>query len=669
MTAQELSPEQESSHEPLPSPSTLVTNASIVVIGNGPVGVHLVKELRRQGFTGSIRLFGDEKGTPYDRVLLSSYLFGNMAPEQLDNDLSNLHIFEHVNTRISFLDLLNKQIQDQYGHWHRYDHLILATGSRPHIPEIPGVDQTGVYQLRSREDAEHLLARKVRSQSTVVIGAGLLGLEAASAMNRYGTKVTVVQHAHHILNHQLDAAGASILADHYASKGIDIYCATRCTKILSGQDGRVCQAVLANGEVINCDTVIVATGIRPNTELALLSGLSVGHGIRIDDTLQTSFRDVYAIGECAQHQDKIYGLVGPGLEQASVLAARLSGKEAQYSGSQLASRLKVSHFPVFSAGEIHEEESRETLRTIEFRQGQQFRKLFLSGSKIKGFIALGEYPNSAQVQELLDRQGRIYPWQIARFKSKGDLWPEQQQQLPSQWPENRVVCNCRNVPAGRINEFVAQCANPVTVADIQANTSAGTVCGTCVPLLQSYEKEAPLPQGQKSAYDLLIACSILVALVWSVFLLIPPLPGSESVQSPLPSDWWTQSVTRQWTGFTVLGLSTLAMLVALRKRWQKFNFLSFDLWRLTHIGLFTLALIILFAHTGLTIGHGVNRWLLLNTLVLIISGALLGLVSGLGLKGNPWFQKHRRNWNLAHIFLGWPLPVLLIFHILSVYYF
>ncbi len=647
------------------------SHTDIIIVGNGPVGIQLVKELRRNQYQGSIRVFGDEPGTPYDRVRLSSYLFGSVTPDELENVLEESQVFENRRTRIELIDPVKKLVTDDQGNEYSYDKLVLATGSRAHVPNLKGVSQKGVYCFRSKTDAEWLLARKTRSTNTVVVGAGLLGMEAAAAMNRHGNKVTLVQHSTHILNHQLDEQAAALVEKHNQRKGIHILCSTRVLEI-GGRD-KVEYVSLSNGTQVPCDTLILATGIRPNIELALEAGLPVGNGIKIDDALETKDPDVYAIGECAEHNSKVYGLVGPGMEQASILAARLTGKTPEYKGSLQASRLKVTDFDVFSAGVINDELLERGSKSMTFSSEGIYRRIFLQNYKVVGFVSVGPYKESHRVQEILNRQGSIYPWQLRRFQKTGLLWPESETDSPAAWPETMVICNCRNVTAGRINSFCeSQNDSLINVVDIQKETGAGTVCGSCKPLLQQFEST---PNQQKTDSGLshlksFLAIGSLTAFALAiVYLAMPELNAVTSASSLQISDLWSKSIPRQITGFTVLGLTAIAMVLTFRKRIEKFKFLTFGFWRGLHIALFIIAIFLISVHTGLNMGQGLNRLLISNFLLLMATGAVLGTLSALAKSGKIKFLSQRRNWNWIHLVVAWPLPVLLAFHILSVYYF
>src|SRR5690606_13578828 len=303
----------------------------IFVIGAGPAGVAFAEHLSRLDEHRTILVLGDEPGRPYDRVRLSSLLAREVPAGALYTDASLLgrtHVSVITRRRVVRIDRASKVVYDACGGAWRYRHLVLAAGSRPRIPAIPGIELPGVFVFRSMADAERLLARQVASRSIVVIGGGLLGLEAARAMRRFHTRVHVVEHEPRLMFHQLDDEGAARLREHVERLGIDVHTGTRVRQIVGGV--RPESVSLSTGIDISCDTVIVAAGIVPNVELARDAGLATGRGIRVDDRMRTSDPDVYAIGECSEHTGGVYWLVEPRPQQAAVAGSSMAGLSGEY---------------------------------------------------------------------------------------------------------------------------------------------------------------------------------------------------------------------------------------------------------------------------------------------------------------------------------------------------
>lgn len=411
---------------PAPENRSARTGETIIVVGSGPVGFHFIQELLKRKYAGNILLFGDEPWRPYNRVHLSSLLAGDMRYQQIllpDIDKTGAH-FRFINRRIMALDVHEKRVRDERGGEHHFDRLVLATGSRPWLPQIQGVDLAGVYVFRDLNDAQKLLARTVRTRRTVVVGGGLLGVEAARAMQRNHTNVVLVHQGNRLMNRQLDVDAGAILKHSLEGYGVQVLLNAGVKTILGTQ--AVTGVALRNGVTLDCDTVIFATGIQPNVELARYAGIKVGRGIRVDDGLSTSQADVFAVGECVEHRNEVYGVLAPGLEQAAVLADRLCKGSAEYRGSIAAIRLKVLDLPVFSMGWIGDEYERQIDEVVVYHGPQgEYRKLFLKRSVIKGVVAVGECPERSRLQDMIVRERIVWPWHLRRFRLEGLLWPRQ----------------------------------------------------------------------------------------------------------------------------------------------------------------------------------------------------------------------------------------------------
>ncbi|MFC3120177.1 FAD-dependent oxidoreductase [Agaribacter flavus] len=635
----------------------------LIVVGNGPVGVHFVNQLHKQGYEGSIAVFGEEECGPYNRVKLSSFLNGDMPLSALDNPINaQSNIVEHLHCRIENIDPALQIVTDQQGISYRFKKLVLATGSTPHVPQIEGSELTGVYCFRNMKDTQALYARRLKSRTTVVIGGGLLGLETAKAMLKYSTEVLLVHHSPRLMNRQLDDEAARRLQDYAESTGIKVRVGCQVSKIVG--ERTVQSIVINNTEEIICDTVIFTTGIRPSTQLAMDARITVNRGIKIDETLSTSAQNIYAIGECADFNGQVYGLVAPGLEQASILANNLTGKSFVYKGASLITELKVMGLSVFSMGLVGEEYEAQIDENIIYQDEEVYRRLLLYKGRLVGAICVGDSPELKQLQKAVESRARVLPWNKKRFMSFGRLFSDKSTS-PASFSDNTVICNCQQVTAGQIR----QCAklNNNNIAIVEDTLGVSKVCGTCKPLVQAMldQKVEQLPVKK-----VLLVSSILAAIVAALLVFLPSPLAPQSVQDTNISWLWTDGLARQISGFVILGLTALGLLFSLRKRMTKITWLSFDFWRGWHVILTAIALATLFAHTGISMGEGINRWLIVNFVAIIAVGVLSGITASMeGYWASSTLKSIKRKLVWGHILAFWPFPILLAYHVLSVYYF
>ncbi|MFZ5530270.1 MAG: NAD(P)/FAD-dependent oxidoreductase, partial [Pseudomonadota bacterium] len=344
----------------LPVPEGTTAAAPVVVVGGGPIGVRFVRELRRRAPTQPVVLYDSEPFAPYNRVQLTAFLAGEISVEQLvDSDsLAGGPTELRLHCGVVDIDAASKKVIDARGRETTYSTLVLATGSRPRVPDIPGIGQRNVFVFRTLFDAQRLQARMASSRRIVVIGGGLLGLESARAMQRMGDRVIVVDHNPRLMMNQLDDGAAERLQQHIADLGIEVLLNEPVARLHG--EGKVTGVRLRSGALLPCDTVLLAAGIVPSTELAVLAGLRIRRGVQVDDHMRSSDPSIYAIGECSEHRDRTYGVVAPGLEQAAVAAHAISGGPVtNYIGSVVASRLKVLDLPVFSVGRVTERDRLE----------------------------------------------------------------------------------------------------------------------------------------------------------------------------------------------------------------------------------------------------------------------------------------------------------------------
>ncbi|MNF36556.1 Nitrite reductase [NAD(P)H] [compost metagenome] len=332
--------------------------SKLVVIGNGMAGVRTLEELLRLAPDHyQIKVFGAEPHPNYNRTLLSPVLAGEQSFEEII--LNDLAWYEGngiellLNRKVVKIDRQRRQVIAEDGASADYDRLVIATGSTPSRLSIPGNRLQGVIGYRDIAGARAMIETARTHSHAVVIGGGLLGLEAANGLKQRGMDVTVVHLADWLLEKQLDQPAGEKLLRALQARGIRFRLGTATEELIDNGDGRVCAVQLAGGEVITADLVVMAAGIKPNTELAELAGLPCNHGILVDDTLQTYDPRIYAIGECANHRGISYGLVAPLMEQAKVCANHLAMLGfARYQGSRTGARLKVAGIEMFSVGDL-----------------------------------------------------------------------------------------------------------------------------------------------------------------------------------------------------------------------------------------------------------------------------------------------------------------------------
>lgn len=643
--------------------SSKVDSPSIVIVGNGPVGVHFVNQLIDAGWQGQIKIFGEESDAPYNRVMLSSFLGGEISFESIQNQFQpHYALVQHVNCKIVSIDKADNAVIDQYGQRYTYDVLVIATGSRPYIPNIKGITTPGVFQFRSLRDTTKLFARQVKSRHCVVIGGGLLGLETAKAMLRHSTKVSVVQHTPFILNRQLDEIGARRLQAFAESIGIN-FVLNRSIKSIDGNSS-VRAITLDGDEHLACDTVIFATGISPSIELAESAGLHTRKGISINGSLQTSEPNIYAIGECADFENQILGIVAPGLAQANVLAANLMGATRQYTGAVTSTQLKVVGCDVFSVGSVTDEYKYQIGQSLTFENTATYIRLFLRGNRLVGAVAVGPCSDVKLLQQAVEQKKYLWPWDKWRFTKTGRLFDQTNNQYETM-AGNTVICNCQQVTFDQIKTCLKENENKSDALVTELGVS--TMCGSCKPMVQEICAQ---PVEKLPVKTLLLGLAIVASVLVLCILTLPKLTAPTSVQTPSLNWLWTDSQWRQTSGFTMLGLTALTILLSFRKRWKAFSLGKFDMWRTLHIVFTTLALATLLAHTGISLGEGINRWLIINFLLIaLVGGASAAIAAIEGAKPTISIKRAKRFLVNAHIVIFWPLPVLLAFHILSVYYF
>lgn len=380
----------------------------LVVVGNGMAAHRLLERLHAQAPPGrrAITVLGAEPWANYNRILLSSVLAGDKSAETImESDVAwfaERDVTFRPSCRVTRIDRARRVVIDESGGETPYDRLVLATGSDPILLPLPGANLPQVMTFRDLGDVDRLVAATRTARSAVVIGGGLLGLEAASGLQRRGLEVTVVHLMGHLMERQLDADAGAYLRHDLERRGIA--CALSASTAAIEGDGHVSGVRLQDGRILPADLVVMAVGIRPNATLAREAGLAVGRGVIVDDTLVTSDPHIFALGECAEHRGQTYGLVAPAWEQAAVLARHLAGEPARYPGSIVGTNLKVAGVSVFSAGVIAAEADDEALLFVD-PSGAVYRRVILRDGKVVGAILVGDARDGGWLFDLM-REGR-----------------------------------------------------------------------------------------------------------------------------------------------------------------------------------------------------------------------------------------------------------------------
>ena len=476
----------------------------LVVVGNGMAGVGCVEQVLKHSSKFEITIFGEETHVNYNRILLSSVLAGEKAAE--DIVLNSLEWYRQndiqlrLGVRITHVDVNAKTVTGDDGSVTWFDKLLLATGSNPLIPPMEGVKKEGVYVFRNLNDTRALLDRATKGVKAVVIGGGLLGLEAARGLQVQGCEVTVVHLMDTLMERQVDLTGGGYLKTKMECLGIKVLLERSTTAILG--NGRVEGIAFKDGSRIEAEIVVIAAGIRPNVELGRKAGLQVNRGIVVNDFMETSDPDIFAVGECIEHKGICYGLVAPLLEQGKVLAATITGnKGPRYEGSVTAAKLKIMGVDVFSAGDFSEKAPGTDVVRYEDAALGVYKKLTLRDGKLSGAILVGDTSDSHRYMDWLRTQADLTPRRCQL------LFPAPTEDAGldvAEMPDNKVVCGCMGVTKGTLIEAIHQ-KGVNTLAQLKECTRASTGCGSCTEHCQQLLK-AVVPEFQEESEKVLCKC-------------------------------------------------------------------------------------------------------------------------------------------------------------------
>ncbi len=461
----------------------------LVVIGNGMAGMRAVEELlKRAPDRYQITVFGAEPHVNYDRILLSSVLAGEKEIDEIV--INSRSWYEENGIRLFTGDPIISisgaahTVTSKNGRVEPYDRLLVATGSRPIVPPIPGLNLQGVCTFRDIADIEQMIDASTRHAKAIVIGGGLLGLEAANGLLRRGMNVAVVHLMDTLMERQLDHQAGKLLQRELDERGINFFMNGQTEEIFGAT--QVEGVRLSDGREVPGNLVVMAIGIRPNTDLARAADIEINRGIVVHDDMRTSDPDIFAVGECAEHRGMTYGLVAPLYEMAKVCADHLAGDadNSSYTGSVLATKLKVTGVDLFSAGNFSGGEDCGEL-TYHDTTNQVYKKLVMREGRVEGVVLYGDVTDSGWYLELLRNKEDVAAFKDAILfgqaivAAMGKIKPVGVEDLS----DNYQICGCNGVSKGTIVQTILD-KGLSTLAEVRAHSKASASCGSCTGLVE-----------------------------------------------------------------------------------------------------------------------------------------------------------------------------------------
>ena len=470
----------------------------LVVVGNGMAGMRTLEELIKLGGADQydVTVFGAEPHVNYNRILLSSVLSGD---KQMDDIVINPRSWyeEHGFDLIladpaTKIDRNARTIVSAAGRVVAYDKLLLATGSKPLAPPIPGLELPGVCAFRDIADVEKMLAASRRHRRAVVIGGGLLGLEAAWGLTKRGMSVALVHLMPTLMERQLDAAAGQLLQRDLDKRGIAFFTNGQTEEILGAE--RAEGVRLSDGREIAADLVVLAIGIRPNFELARNAGLEVNRGIVVRDDMRSSDPDIFAVGECVEHRGQVFGLVAPIWDQAKVCASQLAGDSSPlYSPRPLSTSLKITGVDVFSAGELTAaDESDDEITLRDDHQGL-YKKVVLRGDRLVGAVLYGDVGDAHWYKQLIEEGADVAALRdrlvFGRAFVDAGAGKSSAAADVASMPAEAQICGCNGVSKATILGAI-EAKGLTSLDEVRAHTKASASCGQCTALVQALLQEA-----------------------------------------------------------------------------------------------------------------------------------------------------------------------------------
>ncbi|WP_421935804.1 nitrite reductase large subunit NirB [Phenylobacterium sp.] len=471
-----------------------MTRERLVVIGNGMAGCRAVQEVLKRDPGGyEITIFGAEPRVNYDRIMLSPVLAGEKSfADIVINDeawYADNGIALNAGCKVEAIDRIAQVVRVDDGRDVPYDRLILATGSDPIRLPLPGLDLAGVVTFRDLDDVEAMMAASAQpGRRAVVIGGGLLGIEAAYGLARRGMAATVVHLMDVLMERQLDASAGFLLTEAMRARGVETVLEAQSDEIL-GEDGRVTGLRLKDGRVLPCDLLVMSVGIRPSTALAKAAGLAVERGVVVDDQMRTSDPHIFAVGECVEHRGQCYGLVAPIWDMCRTLGETLTAGSGTYQGSVLSTRLKVSGVDVFSAGKFGGGEGCEDIVFRDAGRGV-YKRIVLEGGKVAGAVLFGDASDGGWYFDLMksgEDVGAFRETLVFGQAATEGLRGLDPSAAVAAMTDTTEVCGCNGVCKGEIVRAITD-EGLDTLEAVRAVTKASASCGTCTPLVEKLLK-------------------------------------------------------------------------------------------------------------------------------------------------------------------------------------
>ncbi|HJV32319.1 MAG TPA: nitrite reductase large subunit NirB [Bacillales bacterium] len=455
----------------------------LVMIGNGMAGIRTIEEIIKiDPDKFEITIFGKEPHPNYNRIKLSNILQGDTTFEEIImNPLdwykeNNIQLF--TGEAVNQIDVETKRIMTETGREVEYDELIIATGSNSFILPIPGADKKGVTGFRDVKDCEMMIKHSRQYKKAVVIGGGLLGLEAARGLLNLGMEVDVVHLMPHLMERQLDPTASTMLKKELEAQGMNFLMEKQTVEILG--DDHVNGLRFKDGTEVAADLIVMAIGIKPNVEIAKNSNIYVNRGIVVNDFMETNIENIYAVGECAEHREIVYGLVAPLYEQGKILVGHLCGSTpAPYEGSVTGTQLKVAGVDLYSAGEIFEDDTTQAIKIHNEFDGV-YKKILIRNNQIVGVVLYGDTKDSTKLFRMLtkkeDVSGMTSVSILQSQEGSGDS------NDVASMPADELICGCNGVTKGAIVEAINK-QGLTTLDQVSHCTNAGRSCGRCKPMV------------------------------------------------------------------------------------------------------------------------------------------------------------------------------------------